>query len=196
MIKNFQYSQEYLRGLLNAFPSPVLIVDRDLRIHDANAAAQTLIEDGTDISLHRLCGDLMHCLYARQSVNGCGKTEHCRDCVLRQTAETLKTGQTVSRRIAQMYLHKKDRISKTWFLVSGASFQFEGKDLIIVTLEDVTEIARLRRIVPMCSVCRKVRDDREYWHEVEQYLNDHTSIQFSHSICPACAAEFYPDYDL
>jgi len=50
----------------------------------------------------------------------------------------------------------------------------------------LTEIKTLRGIVPICSYCKKIRDDKGYWNQVEQYVSDHTEAQFSHGICPAC----------
>jgi PAS domain S-box-containing protein len=50
----------------------------------------------------------------------------------------------------------------------------------------LAEVRVLREILPICSYCRKVRDDEDYWHTVEQYVSRHTSTQFSHGICPQC----------
>ena len=48
------------------------------------------------------------------------------------------------------------------------------------------EIKTLRGIVPICSYCKQIRDDKGYWSQVEQYVSDHTEAQFSHAICPIC----------
>jgi len=50
----------------------------------------------------------------------------------------------------------------------------------------LSEVKALQKILPICSYCRKVRDDENYWDSVENYLSEHTSTLFSHSICPAC----------
>ena len=52
----------------------------------------------------------------------------------------------------------------------------------------LAEVNTLQQILPICSYCRKVRDDENYWHTVEDYVARHTSSQFSHSICPTCMA--------
>ena len=46
----------------------------------------------------------------------------------------------------------------------------------------------LQEILPLCSYCRKIRDDEDYWHTVESYVARHTNARFSHSICPTCYA--------
>lgn len=52
----------------------------------------------------------------------------------------------------------------------------------------LTEVRTLQQIMPLCSYCRKIRDDDNYWTSVETYLAQHTHAQFSHSICPDCYA--------
>ena len=50
----------------------------------------------------------------------------------------------------------------------------------------LSEVKTLQEILPICSYCRKVRDDENYWDTVENYISAHTSTLFSHSICPSC----------
>lgn len=54
-------------------------------------------------------------------------------------------------------------------------------------------IETLRGIVPICSFCKEVRDDKGYWNRVESYVAKYTDAQFSHSVCPSCMAEHYPE---
>ena len=53
----------------------------------------------------------------------------------------------------------------------------------------LAEVKMLQRILPICSYCRKVRDDGNYWRTVEDYVAQHTEAEFSHSICPSCEKE-------
>ena len=63
----------------------------------------------------------------------------------------------------------------------------EQRERLVAELQAaLAEVSRLRDILPMCSYCRKIRDDEDYWHTVESYLRQHTSTQFSHGICPEC----------
>ena len=54
----------------------------------------------------------------------------------------------------------------------------------------LAEIKTLRGIVPICCYCKKVRDDKNYWQMVEQYVSDHSYAMFSHSICPECYEKY------
>jgi len=57
----------------------------------------------------------------------------------------------------------------------------------IVELEKALEqVKRLQGIIPICGYCKNIRDDRDYWQNVESYLSTHSEIEFSHGICPTC----------
>jgi DNA-binding response OmpR family regulator len=54
-------------------------------------------------------------------------------------------------------------------------------------LEDaLARVKQLQGLVPICSYCKKIRNDRNYWQQLESYLSDHSEAQFSHGICPEC----------
>lgn len=53
-------------------------------------------------------------------------------------------------------------------------------------------VNRLQELLPICSHCKKIRDDKNYWHDVAVYISDHSEIRFSHGVCPDCLARHYP----
>jgi len=59
--------------------------------------------------------------------------------------------------------------------------------------EAVEEIHLLRKFLPICSYCKKIRDDEGYWHRVETYIQEHSDAEFSHGICPECSKELFPN---
>jgi PAS domain S-box-containing protein len=58
----------------------------------------------------------------------------------------------------------------------------------------LSEISALQGILPICSGCKKIRDDSGYWEQVEAYVSRHTGAQFSHGLCPGCLTKLYPEY--
>jgi hypothetical protein len=58
------------------------------------------------------------------------------------------------------------------------------------------EIKTLSGLLPICSYCKKIRDDKGYWNIIESYVQKHSNAQFTHSICPECAKKHYPDLDI
>ncbi|MBC8452583.1 MAG: hypothetical protein H8D65_01860, partial [Spirochaetes bacterium] len=59
----------------------------------------------------------------------------------------------------------------------------------------LSEIKTLKGIVPICANCKKIRDDDGYWNQLEEYIRDHSEVDFSHGICPDCAEKLYSELD-
>ena len=62
----------------------------------------------------------------------------------------------------------------------------ERERLVRELREALAEVTTLREFLPICSYCKKIRDDENYWQSVEAYLSRHTNARFSHGICPTC----------
>jgi CheY-like chemotaxis protein len=56
--------------------------------------------------------------------------------------------------------------------------------------EALLNVKQLSGLLPICSYCKKIRDDQNYWQQVESYVGKHSEAKFSHSICPTCYEEF------
>lgn len=59
--------------------------------------------------------------------------------------------------------------------------------------EALSNVGTLNGLLPICASCKKVRDDKGYWNQIEQYMKKHAGVEFSHSICPDCAKKMYPE---
>jgi len=69
-------------------------------------------------------------------------------------------------------------------------------ELIAELKEALADIKQLSGLLPICSHCKKIRDDKGYWNHLESYIQKHSMAQFSHGICRDCAKEHYPDLDI
>ncbi|MEZ4550884.1 MAG: PAS domain S-box protein [Desulfobacterales bacterium] len=69
----------------------------------------------------------------------------------------------------------------------------QREELIARLRESLAEIKILRGILPICSFCKKVRDDKGYWEQVDIYIEKHLAADISHSVCPECFKKHYPD---
>jgi len=66
----------------------------------------------------------------------------------------------------------------------------------VTELEKALEhIKTLQGILPICVHCHKIRDDQESWQRIENYIEAHSSVQFSHGLCPECRRKFYPEFE-
>lgn len=62
--------------------------------------------------------------------------------------------------------------------------------------ETLDEITTLKKLLPICSHCKKIRDDEGYWQSVEQYLTEHTEIKLTHSLCNECIKIYLPEFKI
>jgi len=58
----------------------------------------------------------------------------------------------------------------------------------------LSKIKTLSGMLPICASCKKIRDDKGYWNQIETYIRSNTDATFSHAICPECAKRLYPEY--
>ena len=71
----------------------------------------------------------------------------------------------------------------------------EERDVLVRQLQDaLANIKTLRGLLPICSSCKKIRDDHGYWNQLETYIGAHSGAEFTHGLCPECAQKLYPDY--
>ena len=60
--------------------------------------------------------------------------------------------------------------------------------------EALSQIKALSGLLPICSSCKKIRNDKGYWEQIETYIRSHSEVEFSHGICPECAKKLYPEF--
>ena len=86
-------------------------------------------------------------------------------------------------------------ISITRDVSEQKQIQKEKEDLITELQTTLAEVKTLRGFIPICAHCKKIRDDKGYWEQLENYISKKTDALFSHSICPECKVQLYPDLD-
>ncbi len=76
----------------------------------------------------------------------------------------------------------------------SANVPEEERERLIKKLQDaLADIKVLSGLVPICSSCKKIRDDKGYWTQLEGYIQAHSEAKFSHGVCPECAQKLYGD---
>ena len=68
----------------------------------------------------------------------------------------------------------------------------EKEKLIVELQEALAKVKTLSGLLPICSSCKKIRDDNGYWNQIESYIRQHSEADFTHGICPTCAKMLYP----
>jgi PAS domain-containing protein len=191
-IKNTIKSAESLDGLgmfravFDAMPSLIFIVDEDVRIQEYNAAAAEFLSDKRENILQRRGGTVLNCIHSTEVPQGCGKAAVCENCVVRNSVSQAFRGNRVVRRRTRIEAIKGRDKLEIYALITASPFQFDNRQLVLLVIEDISEIAELQRIIPICSYCRELRDEKETWSQLEAYFREHWDVNFSHSICPKC----------
>jgi len=176
-----------LRAILDAMPSAVFVVDADVRIIDANRAAIKLVRSSRPASQEPLrAGEALHCLHASDHPDGCGHSLDCSHCVIRGAVGDALAGKARLRLRTRMNLSLEGRRRDVFLQVTVSGFRHQERQLALLVLEDISEYAELRKIVPICAQCKKIRQDEDYWQSVENYVGRYMDLSFSHSYCPAC----------
>jgi len=101
-----------------------------------------------------------------------------------------------------------------WVFLSATTIQWKGKPATLNLMSDITDrkqaeeererlilelkealsqVRTLSGLVPICASCKKIRNDKGYWEQIEVYIRDHSEAEFSHGICPECAQRLYPE---
>lgn len=80
-------------------------------------------------------------------------------------------------------------------MVAGRREADEGQARLIADLQDaLANVRQLQGMLPICASCKRVRDDKGYWNQIESYISTHADVEFSHGLCPDCLKREYPQY--
>ena len=192
MLQAFDHNGPYYRSLLDAIPMPVLLVDNDLAIMDLNTAAIEMMKQTKDEVLRKRGGEAMSCVHSTDVPAGCGSGPHCQNCDVRNSVRDANFGNVVQRRRSRFEIVTDGQVDHRDMLITASPLQILGKHLVVLIFEDITEIIKLRSLIPMCSHCRRIRVEEEYWQSVEQYLETQHGTIVSHGLCQDCLQIFYP----
>ncbi len=174
------------RALLNAIPLWAFVVDADIRVQDLNDAAAAVFAPDKRVVLDLTGGEVLHCLHWQDSPQGCGHGPFCSGCVIRNAVGESLRGGHVTRRRAKVTLVSAGLKQDYELLVTANPMPGSTEPLALLVIEDISEIATLRDIIPVCGKCKLLRDDQEYWRNVQSYIREHLGSDVSHGVCPSC----------
>jgi PAS domain S-box-containing protein len=105
------------------------------------------------------------------------------DCLLSSTVRQAKDGSILGYQGITRDITERKRAEE------------EREKLVRDLQKALSEVKMLKGILPICASCKKIRDDKGYWNQVEVYIRDHSEAEFSHGICPECKEKLYPGFD-
>lgn len=196
MEERLRESEEKYRILFHGSKAPVLVIDpANGRILDANAAAvkyygyDFALEPAKNITeINTLSADR---IFAEMEK---AKTEK-RDCF--HFFHRLANGEV---RPVEVYsgpirLNGRELLYSIVHDIGERKKMEEEKEKLINELRDaLAKVRTLSGLLPICSSCKKIRNDKGYWTQIESYILEHSGAEFSHGICPECIKKLYPEY--
>jgi DNA-binding NtrC family response regulator len=96
------------------------------------------------------------------------------------------------RKGAQDYLFKSELTSAA--IIRSIRYAIERQHLTTDLRTALIHIQKLQGMLPICAMCKNIRDDKGYWNSVEEYISKYLDVRFSHGICPECAQKHYPEF--
>lgn len=185
---------DFLRGIFDAIPAILLIVDDDVRILHINATASNHLSLDIKNIYKKRGGEVLHCIHATDVPGGCGRGPACKDCLIRNAVSKAIQGGATYRLNTKMELRSGDETKEMYLYLTASPFQYENRTYVLLTLEDISELIRLRSLLPICANCKKIRNSEGYWKEIADYLSTHMEVEFTHGLCEECAKKLYPKY--
>jgi hypothetical protein len=175
-----------IRYVFDSLPSIIFVVDDDVRIQEYNTAAAELLLANRSSILKRRGGEVFHCLHSFDVPEGCGRGPLCKDCIIRNSVTEAFDGNRIVRRRTRIEIIRNRKKIEIYALITASRFSYNEIPLVLLIIEDISEIAELQRMIPICSICKKIRNDKESWSLIESYFKEHWDVDFSHSLCPEC----------
>ena len=104
---------------------------------------------------------------------------------------------TVCASVASFSIFRKLNVLNNELASQNIESELLKKDLektVGILEAKISEIKTLTGLLPICSSCKKIRDDKGCWSKIESYIQEHSEVDFSHGICPECAKKLYPEF--
>lgn len=172
-----------------------MVLDENACILTMNHAAEELVGQELTIATDTRCGAVFRCTRAFETPGGCGLSEKCPECVLRNSViEVYRTGKMI-RRPARVELSDGGEQHAINILVTASPLLHEGRMLVLMMLEDIPELINSAGLLPVCAHCGKIKSQDGLWQVPEKFLQQTLSIQVSHGLCPDCRKTHYPEVE-
>lgn len=145
-IANLKESNEFLNALLDNITSAIFIANKDIKIQSVNNSFRTLFHKNEDLILGEYCGNAIGCIYTVEENADCGTTRYCKTCKLRSSllATFYEKVPTQREILSRQFLIDNKTIEKH-FQFSTRSICFNGEEMILVIVDDVTEQENQRK---------------------------------------------------
>lgn len=193
-LDNLREENLWLRKLIEESRDGIVILDTEAKVFDANQAFAQML-GYTKEEARQLHAWDWDAVYSREQILDLARSVDAAGHQF-QTRHRRKDGVVIDVELSNngAILHGQKLIFCISRDISGRMrAEAEREELIGRLRESLAEIKTLRGILPLCTYCKKIRDDEGYWEQVDVYIHQHSEAGISHSICPDCLRQHFPD---
>ena len=194
-------NEEKLRKLTTSAQDGIVMIDAEGRISLWNAGATRVFgytpEEAIGRNLHALLAPIRFHQAHREAFaqfQGTGQGEALGRTVELQALRKDGTEFPIELSLSAVLI--KDRwhaLGIVRDISQRKTAEAERERLIAELKAALANIQTLRGLLPICALCKKIRDDKGYWNQVEHYVTEHSDAKFTHSLCPECSRQLYPE---
>lgn len=188
-------TNEYWERTFNAVPDLIAIMDNEYKIVRTNKAMADRLGIAPEECLGQLCYKLVHGsdqppVFCPHTVSLHDFGEHFVEvCEKRLNGDFIVSVSPI--------FDKEEKLIGCVHIardITEHKREAEEKERLIGELQRaLAEVRKLSGFIPICASCKKIRNDKGFWQQVEEYVSDNSDAQFTHSICPDCAHKLYPE---
>ncbi|MEW6601584.1 MAG: PAS domain-containing protein [Nitrospirota bacterium] len=200
--KDLAASEMWMRCIFNSLEEAVFVVSAERYLVNINNAAERMFrysaEELTGKSTELLHVDSRHYEEFGKLINesfDSGETANFEFQMKRKNGELFPSEHNVS-----LLKDKGGNITGIVSVVRDISkikqIEQEREKLISDLQKSLIEIRKLSGLLPICANCKKIRDDKGCWRQIDEYISEHSEAEFSHGICPECVKKIYPYLDI
>jgi PAS domain S-box-containing protein len=193
--EQLEHSIKQWRNTFDIMSDFVSVHDKDMRIVKVNKAFADFFEKKPKELIGKHCYELIH--NTNEPWEGCPHLK------------SIEKHEVITEEIIEPHLKKTLLVTCSPFYdINGNAVgtvhvarditiqkfaQQEREELIKKLQSTLKEVKILRGILPICSHCKKIRNDEGYYEQIEKYIHEHSGVDFSHTICPECIIKHYSD---
>jgi PAS domain S-box-containing protein len=186
-------SEVRLKTVLDTIQAGIVVIDPETHIIvGVNAAAACMLGASRQEILNTVCHK---CICAAENgqcpITDLGEHfDNAEQVLLTAKGERIPILKTV----VSVTLAGRKHLLESFLDITERKRAEEERERLIEELQEaLAKVKTLSGLLPICASCKRIRDDRGYWQQIEAYIQEHSDAEFSHSVCPECARKLYPE---
>jgi two-component system CheB/CheR fusion protein len=194
-----QEARDYAEAIVETVREHLIVLNKDLRVVTANQAYYKDFAVTPEVIKDKYIYDIQDGLWNMPKLRQLLE-EIIRDNNEFRDFEVNYAAPGASRRIMLLNARRVAREEQLILLAveditARRVAEEEREKLYLEHKEALSKAKKLAGMLPICANCKKIRNDEGYWEQIEAYIRDHSEAEFTHGLCPECAAKLYPEID-